>query len=107
MAKFLGIIGFVETKETTPGVWEPTVTKRKYFGDIVDQSRRRDVSDKVNDDLTVNVQISILADPYALDHFHSMEFIEYSGAVWKITTVQPHYPRLVLTLGGVYNGKQA
>lgn len=107
MAKFLGIIGFVETKETTPGVWEPTVTKRKYFGDIVDQSRRRDVSDKVNDDLTVNVQISILADPYALNHFNAMQFIEYSGAVWKITTVQPHYPRLILTLGGVYNGKQA
>lgn len=107
MAKFFGIIGFIETKETTPGVWEPTVTKRKYYGDILDQSRRRDTSNNINDDLTVNVQISIVADPYALNHFHSMAFIEYSGTAWKVANVTPHYPRLVLTLGGLYNGEQA
>ena len=107
MAKYLGTIGFIETTETIPGVWEPTVTQRKYYGEIIDQSRRRDTPTNVNDDITVNVQISILADPYALNHFNSMEFIEYSGSYWKVLVVTPHYPRLTLTLGGLYNGKQA
>lgn len=107
MAKYFGTIGFVETEETTPGVWEPKVTKRKYYGNVVDQSRRRDTPSNINDDLTINVQISIVADPYALNHFYSMEFIEFSGSYWKVVNITPQYPRLILTLGGVYNGKQA
>ena len=107
MAKFFGTIGFSETIETTPGVWEPKVTKRKYFGDIIDQSRRRDMPTNINDDLTVNVQISIVADPYAMNHYFSISFIEFSGSLWKVVNVTPQYPRLILTLGGVYNGEQA
>ena len=107
MAKYFGTIGFVETKETTPGVWEPRVTTRRYYGEMVRSGRNRDNPNAINDDLRVNATISIVADPYALNHFHSMEFIESSGAVWKITSVEVQYPRLILTLGGVYNGEQA
>ena len=107
MAKYFGTIGFVETKETTPGVWEPKVTTRRYYGDLERRSRNRDNPSAINDDLRVNATISIVADPYALNHFHSMEFIEYSGAAWKISSVDVQYPRLILTLGGVYNGEQA
>lgn len=107
MAKFLGKIGFVETVKTTPGVWEPTVTERHYYGELLRSSRRRDTPNKINDDLTISNEISILADPYALNHFHSMEYAEFSGVCWKVTNVEAQYPRLILTLGGVYNGEQA
>lgn len=107
MAKYFGTIGFIETKETTPGVWEPEVTKRKYFGDILELNRRRDTPNNINDDITVTIQISIVADSYAVNHFHSIAFIEYSGAMWKVANVNPQHPRLILTLGGVYNGEQA
>ena len=107
MAKYFGTIGCIETQETTPGVWEPKVTKRRYYGDLERRSRHRDVPNNINDDLTVSATISIVADPYAINHFHSMEFIEYSGAAWKISNVEVQYPRLILTLGGLYNGEQA
>jgi hypothetical protein len=52
----------------------------------------------------VNSQISIVADPFAIDNFYSMKWIEFMGAKWKIVTVDPQPPRLLLTLGGLYNG---
>ena len=107
MAKFFGKIGFVETEETTPGVWEPKVIERKYYGSLERNNRRRETRDKVNDDLSISNSVSILADPYALNHFYSMEYLEFSGTLWKISDVEVQYPRLILTLGGVYNGEQA
>ena len=107
MAKYLGKIGFIETTETTPGIWEPSVTERHYYGELLRNSRRRDTPNNINDDLAISNEISILADPYAVNHFYSIEYIEFSDALWKVTNVEVQYPRLILTLGGVYNGKQA
>lgn len=107
MAKYYGRIGFVETEETTPGVWESKVTERKYYGEIMRNSRRRDTASSINNDLTISNEISILADPYALNHFYSMQYIEFQGALWKVTNVEVQRPRLILTLGGLYNGEQA
>ena len=104
MAKYFGTIGFIETKETTPGVWEPEVTERKYYGDLLRNSRRRDTPTNINNDLNISNEISIVADPYALNHFHSLQYAEYAGAVWKVINIEVQYPRLILTLGGVYNG---
>lgn len=107
MAKFFGTIGFIETIETTPGVWEPKVTERSYYGELLRNSRRRDTPTNINNDLNISNEISIVADPYALNHFHSIQYATFSGAAWKVTNVEVQYPRLVLTLGGVYNGEQA
>lgn len=108
MAKFYGEIGFIEEKETVPGVWEdPTPTERKYFGDVVRSSKRFEPGQKVNDDLTVNNEITILADPYAMNHFYTMRYINWLGTYWKINNVTVEYPRLRLTIGGVYNGPTA
>ena len=35
MAKFYGAIGFGESVETVPGVWEDLITERNYYGDVV------------------------------------------------------------------------
>jgi hypothetical protein len=105
MAKWFGKIGYSETVETAPGVWMPNDTVREYIGDVNRNLSRWSVnSDSTNDNLTVNVQISIVADPFAIEKFYSMKWIEYMGTKWKITNVEPQFPRLLLTLGGVWNG---
>nr|DAJ59462.1 MAG TPA: hypothetical protein [Bacteriophage sp.] len=107
MAKFYGIIGFAEQQETSPGVWENVITERNYYGDLVRNSRRLISSDKVNDDITISNEFSILSDPFANQNFHSMQYIEYIGTKWKITEVRVEYPRLILTVGGKYNEKSS
>lgn len=103
--KWFGTIGYAETVETKPGVWEEQITKREYFGDLLRNSRRIQSSDKVNADLDISNEISIVSDPYAYENFHSMRYAEFMGAKWKITNVEVQYPRLTLTLGGLYNGE--
>ncbi len=103
MAKFFGPIGFAELAETSPGVWDEKITERDYYGDLIRNVRRLQSSDKVNDDINVSNEISIVADPFANENFHSMRYVEFMGAKWKITSVEVQYPRLILTIGGVYN----
>lgn len=104
MAKFYGSIGYAETAETKPGVWEEVITERKYFGDIMRNTRRLQTTDKLNDDITVSNEISIVADPFANQNFHLMRYVEFMGAKWKISNIEVQYPRLILTIGGLYNG---
>lgn len=105
MGKFYGSIGYAETVETSPGVWVEQITERKYYGDVNRDSRRLQSVNQLNDNINVSSEISIVADPYAYNHFHSMRYVEFMGAKWKISTVEPKPPRLILTLGGLYNGQ--
>lgn len=105
MAKFYGIVGFAETVETSPGIYDEQVTERNYYGDIIRNARALQTTDQVNDNINVNNTISIIADPYANDHFHSMRYAIWQGTKWKVSSVEVQYPRLLLTLGGVYNGE--
>jgi hypothetical protein len=108
MAKWYGVVGYAETTEVKPGVWRDQITERKYSGDVLRNSNRwYGSSDGTNDNLSINNQLSILADPYAYQNFHSIKYAEFMGTNWKVTNVEPKYPRLILTLGGVYNGEQA
>lgn len=105
MTKWFGKVGYSESVETAPGVWKPQDTIREYYGDVKRNTTRwAGNSNSTNDDLTVNTQISIVADPFANDKFYSMKWIEFMGVKWKITNVDPQPPRLLLTLGGVWNG---
>ena len=106
MAKFYGPIGYAETVETRPGVWTDRITERKYSGDVIrNASKWSTSSDSTNDDLNINNQISIIADPFAYQNFHTMKYVEFMGTKWKITSVEVKYPRLILSVGGVYNGQ--
>ena len=104
MAKWFGKIGFAETKEASPGVWSEEIVDHEYYGEVLRNSRRLQASDKLNDDINISNEISIVADPFANNNFHSMRYIEFMGAKWKITNVEVKYPRLVLTIGGLYYG---
>ena len=103
MAKFYGKIGFMETTETSSGVWEEEITPRYYYGDVTRNMRRWDSSQNQNDDLKINNEISIVSDPYAVQNFHAIRYVEWMGSLWKVTSVDVQYPRLTLSIGGVYN----
>ena len=107
MGKWFGRIGYAEQLETTPGVWEEKIVERNYYGDVVRNYRKLESSGEVNDNINVSMEISIVADPYAIQNFHAMRYIEYMGSLWKLSNVEVNYPRLILQIGGVYNGQQA
>lgn len=103
MSKWYGVIGYFKTVETAPGVWEEQITERNYYGDVTRNTRRLQSASQVNDNLDIANVISIVADPFANENFHAMRYIEFMGAKWKISSVEVQYPRLILTIGGVYN----
>jgi len=108
MAKWYGKIGYAELVETIPGVWSEQITERAYFGDAIRNTRLLQNSGQVNDNVNVGNQISIVADPYANQNFHAMRYVEFMGNNWKITNVDVQFPRLILTVGGLYHdGEQA
>ena len=107
MAKYYGVIGYAETVETAPGVYEEQITERNYYGELVRNTRRLQTSNQVNDNINIANEISIIADPFATQNFHAMRYIEFMGAKWKITNVEVRYPRLILTIGGLYNGDES
>lgn len=104
MAKFFGSVGYAETTETVPGVWVDVITERTYVGDVLKNTRRFETGEGLNDDLTINNLVSIIADPFAYLHFHTMKYASWMGVLWKITNIEVQRPRLILTIGGVYNG---
>lgn len=100
--KYYGNIAYAETVEVKPGLWKEKTTTRPYYGDVLRNTRRREGTDKINDDITANVQISIVADAFALKHFYAIRYIEWMGSKWKVSEVEPQHPRLILTIGGLY-----
>lgn len=108
MAKFYGVVGFtVGAVENVPGVAEEGMVEYPYYGDVIRNSRQLREGEKINDDLSVGNSISIVADAYAREHFFAMRYIKWAGTLWKVDDVTVESPRLVLRLGGVWNGPTA
>ena len=107
MAKFYGVIGYIKTVEVERGIWEEQVIEHFYYGDITRNTSRFQSSGGVNDDINISNVISIVADPFANENFQYMRYVDLMGTKWKITNVEVQYPRLLLTVGGVYNEPQA
>lgn len=106
MAKWYGKVGYMITEKTAPGYWEPKPVERNYYGDILRLSSKWSTSSKVNDDINISNQISIVADTFAYQNFQRIKYVEFMDALWDVTSIEPQYPRLILTIGGVYNGEQ-
>lgn len=105
--KWHGKIGFEEVVEVSPGpgkatVWKPVITERHYYGNVERIVKRYDHGDKVNDDISINNQFSIISDPYASNNFFNMRWIEWCGKKWKVNEVTVEPPRLTVNIGGEY-----
>lgn len=105
--RFYGKIGFGETVEKSDGIWVDTIVEKDYYGDILKNVKRSEDAAKVNDDISISNQLSIVSDPYLTNHFHAIKYVTMFGTNWKVTSVEVQFPRLLLTLGGVYNGQTA
>jgi len=104
MAKFYGPIGYAKMTEASKGVWVDVMTEYNYYGDVIKNMSRTKEGESLNDNLTIDNRLSIIADPFAYSNFQSMRYIKWMGAFWKITSVDVQRPRLLLTIGGIYNG---
>lgn len=106
MAKFYGPIGYGNSVETSPGVWNVEYTELPYSGDFIRNTSKLQIGVDVNFDNNISTEISIVSDPYAMENYRSMKYVTYMGTKWSIRSVEIQYPRLILTIGGVYNGEQ-
>ena len=104
MPKYFGKVGFAESVETAPGIWEDRIVERSFYGDVVRDLRRLQNHTKLNDDITITNSFSIVADKYAYANFHKIRYLEYMGTKWKVESVDASMPpRLTLDVGAVYN----
>lgn len=103
--RFYGVVGYVETVETSPGVWTESSTERSYSGDVLRNTRRWQPGENLNDNISINNLISIVADPFAYQNLGKIKYVEWMGVSWKVINIDIQRPRLILTIGGVYNGQ--
>lgn len=106
MARFHGKVGYGRSVEKidSPGVWEDEITEIPYFGDVIRNTRKLEDGSGLNDDISVGNSISIIADEYAIQHFFNIKYVMWLGVPWAVTSVEVKSPRLILSLGSVYNG---
>ena len=104
MSRYYGRIGYAETIQTSPGVWEDSIIERYYYGDVTRNSRRWENGEGLNDNLVINNQINIIADDYAYTHLAFIRYVEWMGTLWKPSSVEVQSPRILIWIGGVYNG---
>jgi len=102
--KFFGRIGFGKTVDRGNGNWEDEITERQLFGDVIKDTRRFVSADKVNPDITISNSISVVADSYAIENTSAIRYVEWAGALYTVSDFEIQSPRLILRLGGVYNG---
>lgn len=105
MTRFHGNVGYGISEETDPGIWEDRIEERDYYGDVIRNSRRLDPNNEsVNSDISVGNSISIMADEYAFEHWHLIKYVQWEGHLWTVPLVEVQRPRLILSVGKVYNG---
>lgn len=109
MARFYGEIGYGHSVETPAlsGIWADVITEQAYFGDVIRNTRVLSDGDNLNNDISVGNSISIVADQFAIEHFSNIRYIRWAGTLWTVDNVEVRSPRLILSLGKVYNGPTA
>lgn len=109
MTKFYGPVGYIHSVEnpTGSGIWVEEATERNHRGNVLLDNISQQQTENLNNDLRLNNRISIIGDPYALTHVHAIRYVKYAGGYWTVRTVEVNTPRIILNLGGVYNGKKA
>ena len=106
MARYHGKVGFLIPKDNQEtGIAEPEVVEKPFFGTVLEHVRRWETTEHINDNLTVANQIAITADDFAFKYASSIAYVEYMGGLWKVTSIRVKRPRIILTLGGVWNGQ--
>lgn len=106
MTKFSGLVGYnLGQTQIRPGVWEDNIVEFPYFGDVKNPRRQaQERDDSVHSKISLSSNIEIVADDFALNNFFAIKYVSWKGKNWDVTAIEPRRPRLLLQLGGVYNG---
>jgi hypothetical protein len=103
MPKCSGVIGYALAGETQPGVWTEGITEKKYYGDIVRDNRKVVDQGEINGSINISNNISVVSNKFMLDNMAFMRYISFANSKWKINSVDIKPPRIIITLGGLYN----
>lgn len=104
--RFFDKVGYGIPTDLGDGVWSDSITERTYYGDVLDVTRSNEPSDKVNDDIRLQNRVSIVADAFAFENFAYIKYVSWMGSLWTVNSVTVERPRLLLSLGGAYDGKR-
>jgi hypothetical protein len=106
--RFSGAVGYADSQEIAPGIWRDVITEKTYLGDVIRNARRLEPPPlTANDDIAFENNFSIVADAYAYENFANMRYVVWNGSKWRVTNVEVRRPRLILTVGKVWNGDTA
>lgn len=102
--RWYGAIGYATDVEIKPGVWVPQIVDRKYQGSLFKNKTALQQTAEINSGITFNHSLSVIADPFAYENYYSIKYVTYLNKKWIVTNIVMEYPRMTLTLGGMYNG---
>ena len=105
MGKYSGMIGFAENQEVATDIYDDVITERHYYGDIVRNTSRWSQADTLSGDLQINNQFSIMGDTYAFENYDNIRYLTWKNNRWTVTSVEEQFPRLIISIGGIYNGQ--
>lgn len=100
--RYYGRIGFAVSTETSPGVMENKMVYKPYYGDVL-YSLGYWQNKEINDDIKMQNRISVICDDYIQDNLGYAKIIEFDNHFWKIQSFTLEYPRVIITIGGLYN----
>lgn len=103
MPKCSGVIGYALAGETQPGVWTESIIEKKYYGDIVRDNRKIVDQSEINGSINISNNISVVSNKFMLENMAFMRYITFMKSKWKINSVDIKPPRIIITLGGLYN----
>jgi hypothetical protein len=104
MAKFSGLVGYVTQEEQVPGVWSPVEKTAMMKGDVIRLSSTYQDNGKVNSDMSLNHRVSLIGDAYAFENYFKLKWVDFNGLRVEINSIEMQRPRIIITLGGVWNG---
>ena len=104
MAKFAGSVGFITEVESSPGIWTPSELVQVMYGDVLRTASTLQGSSGQNKNIVLQHRISLVGDPHAIMNFYDIRWVEYQGAKWEVTLIEVARPRIIVTLGGIWNG---
>lgn len=103
MSRFAGTVGYTVQEETTPGVWTTVEKTRKMKGDIMKQVASHQSSEYLHDDVVLSHRVSLIGDAYAFDNYFNISWVKMDTQKWKVASIEVDRPRIIVTLGGVWN----
>lgn len=106
MSRWFGNIGFGVEEDHGYGNYEMSIEERPYFGDLTRSYQRYNAQQNSTiSDVVLNNELSIVADEYSLSNLSAIKYAEIDGTKWRVTAIEEHYPRLILSLGGAYKNE--